>query len=118
MGRAPTVHRVETYRILLSHVDIDGVPVEFDYGDVYVVVREGDAGPGPTDWEAQLRTEQYQPMLLARHEPSGATYSPPAAPQRAVGGGAAAAVAQPVEELQHDENDDLEIPSFLRRLAN
>ena len=68
MGRAPTVHRVETYRILLSHVDIDGVPVEFDYGDVYVVVREGDAGPGPTDWEAQLRTEQYQPMLLARHE--------------------------------------------------
>ena len=68
MGRAPTVHRVETYRILLSHVDIDGVPVEFDYGDVYVVVREGEAGPGPTDWEAQLRTEQYQPMLLARHE--------------------------------------------------
>lgn len=59
---------METYRILLSHVDIDGIPVEFDYGDVYVVVREGDAEPGPTDWEAQLRTEQYQPMLLARHE--------------------------------------------------
>lgn len=53
-----------------------------------------------------------------RHEPSGATYSPPPAPQRAVGGGAAAAVAQPVEETAPDENDDLEIPSFLRRLAN
>jgi hypothetical protein len=59
---------VETYRILLAHVDIDGVPVEFDYGDVFVVVREGEGGPGPTDWEAQLRTEQYERVRLSRHE--------------------------------------------------
>ena len=51
-----------------------------------------------------------------RHEPSGATYHP--APQRAAAGGGSAAVAQPVEEALHEENDDLEIPSFLRRLAN
>jgi hypothetical protein len=59
---------VETYRILLSHVDIDGVPVEFDYGDVFVVVREGDDAPGPTDWEAQLRTDHYHRLGMARHE--------------------------------------------------
>ncbi|HEX5776348.1 MAG TPA: cell division protein FtsZ [Caulobacteraceae bacterium] len=51
-----------------------------------------------------------------RPEPSGATYHP--APQRAAAGGVSAAVAQPVEEAHHEENDDLEIPSFLRRLAN
>jgi cell division protein FtsZ len=50
-----------------------------------------------------------------RHEPSGATYAPP---QRAAAGGGAAAAAQPIEEAIEEENDDLEIPSFLRRLAN
>jgi len=59
---------VETYRIVLSHVDLDGVPMGFDYGDVYVVVREGEGGPGPTDWEAQLRTERYEPIRMARYE--------------------------------------------------
>lgn len=59
---------MESYRILLSHVDIDGVPVTFDYGDVFVVVREGDDGPGPSDWEAQLRTGQYHRIRMARHE--------------------------------------------------
>ena len=51
-----------------------------------------------------------------RHEPAGATYSPP--PQRAAAGGGAAAAAQPIEQALEEENDDLEIPSFLRRLAN
>jgi hypothetical protein len=59
---------METYRILIAHVDIDGVPVEFDYGDVFVVVRQGDSVPGPTDWEAQLRTDQYHRIEMARHE--------------------------------------------------
>ena len=59
---------VESYRILIAHVDIDGVPVEFDYGDVFVVLREGATVPGPTDWEAQLRTDQYHRLTMARHE--------------------------------------------------
>lgn len=59
---------MESYRILLAHVDIDGVPVEFDYGDVFVVVREGEGAPGPTDWEAQLRTERFHRLRMARHE--------------------------------------------------
>lgn len=59
---------MESYRILIAHVDIDGVPVEFDYGDVFVVLREGATVPGPTDWEAQLRTDQYHRLAMARHE--------------------------------------------------
>lgn len=59
---------VESYRIMLSHVDVDGLPVEFHYGDVFVVVREGDDRPSPTDWEAQLRTEQFHPLTSARHQ--------------------------------------------------
>lgn len=60
---------METHRILLSHVDIDGVPVDFDYGDVYVVLREpGQVRPAPTDWEAQLRTSQFETVTSSRHE--------------------------------------------------
>lgn len=59
---------VESYRILLSHVDVDGLPVEFHYGDVFVVVRDGEEAPAPTDWEAQLRTTQFHPITSARHE--------------------------------------------------
>lgn len=59
---------METYRILLHHVDVDGIPVEFDYADVFVVVREGRTEPAPTDWEAQLRTDQFHRLAMARHE--------------------------------------------------
>lgn len=59
---------MESYRILLAHVDIDGVPVQFDYGDVFVVVREGNEAPGPSDWEAQLRTDRYHRLRMARHQ--------------------------------------------------
>lgn len=39
----------------------DGAEVTFDldaitYADVFVVVREGEAGPGPNDWEVTLQT--------------------------------------------------------------
>lgn len=59
---------MQSYRILIAHADIDGVPVEFDYADVFVVVRDGAAGPGPNDWEAQLRTDRFQRITMARHE--------------------------------------------------
>ena len=42
---------------------------------------------------------------------------PPPAPARAVGGGSAQPAAQPAAE-PHDASEDLDIPSFLRRLAN
>ena len=45
------------------------------------------------------------------------TQAPPPAPARAVGGGSAQPAVQPASE-PHDASDDLDIPSFLRRLAN
>lgn len=59
---------METYRIVLSRADLDGIPVAFEYGDVYVVVREGEDVPGPTDWEVQLRTDRFQRIEMARHD--------------------------------------------------
>lgn len=59
---------MQSYRIVITRADIDGVPVEFDYADVFVVVREGATEPGPSDWEAQLRTGQFHRLAMARHE--------------------------------------------------
>lgn len=59
---------MESYRILLSHVDIDGMPVDFHYGDVFVVVRDGRDDPAETDWEVQLRTQQFERVRPARHD--------------------------------------------------
>lgn len=59
---------MESYRIIASHVDLDGLPVDIGYADVFVVVREGDEKPGPTDWEAQFHTEHFVTVDLARHD--------------------------------------------------
>lgn len=59
---------MQSYRIVISRADIDGVPVEFDYADVFVVVRDGASEPGPNDWEAQVRTDQYHRLTMARHD--------------------------------------------------
>ena len=59
---------MESYRISVSRVDLDGVPIEFGYADVFVVVREGDDRPGPTDWEAQVHTDQVMRITPARHD--------------------------------------------------
>ena len=59
---------MESYRIIASRVDLDGVPVEIGYADVFVVVREGEDRPGPTDWEAQVHTEARLHVAPARHD--------------------------------------------------
>lgn len=59
---------MESYRIIVQRVDLDGVPVEFGYADVFVVVREDADAPGPTDWEAQVHTDQYLRISPARHD--------------------------------------------------
>lgn len=59
---------MESYRIIASRVDLDGLPVEAGYADVFVVVRDGADQPGPTDWEAQVHTDQYLSVAPARHD--------------------------------------------------
>lgn len=59
---------MESYRIIANHVDLDGVPVDMSYADVFVVVRDGDDAPGPNDWEAQFHTDQTVRVDMARHD--------------------------------------------------
>lgn len=53
---------------MVMKVSVDGVPVPSTYADVYVVVRDGADGPGPQDWEVQVRTDQREHLRAARHD--------------------------------------------------
>ncbi len=59
---------MESYRIIASHVDVDGVPVVFSYADVFVVLRDGASSPVATDWEAQIHTDRTLTISQARHD--------------------------------------------------
>lgn len=59
---------VESYRIIANHVDLDGIPVDVGYADVFVVIRDDEARPARTDWEAQFHTDQHLPVTMARHD--------------------------------------------------
>ena len=59
---------MESYRIIASHADVDGVPVDFSYADVFVVLRDGVPFPAATDWEAQIHTDRSVPIAQARHD--------------------------------------------------
>lgn len=51
----------------------DGAEADFDadaitYADVFVVVREGEAGPGPNDWEVTLQTSGGHHLPPGEHD--------------------------------------------------
>lgn len=47
---------MRSWRLLADRLAINEVDVDVAYADVFVVLREGEARPGPTDWEATVRT--------------------------------------------------------------
>ena len=55
-------------RVLLRELAIDDVHVDAGYADLFVVRREGDEQPGPSDWEATVRTDLRQHLPPGRHE--------------------------------------------------
>lgn len=59
---------MESYRIIANHADVDGVPVQFSYADVFVVLRDGAPFPAATDWEAQIHTHRHVDIAQARHD--------------------------------------------------
>jgi len=56
---------MRSWRVLVAELAIDDVVVEVGYADLFLVVREGDDVPGPTDWEATVQTD------LRNHLPPG-----------------------------------------------
>jgi hypothetical protein len=54
--------------VVLRELAIDDVSVDVGYADLFLVVREGEPEPGPTDWEATVRTELRQHLPPGRHQ--------------------------------------------------
>ena len=59
---------MRSWRVLVRELEIDDVPVEVAYADVFLVLREGDLEPGPNDWEATVRTGLHHRLPPGRHE--------------------------------------------------
>lgn len=59
---------MRSWRLLASKLAINEVDVEVAYADVFVVLREGDATPGPNDWEATVRTAERQHLAPGTYE--------------------------------------------------
>lgn len=64
---------MRSWRLLLSGVTINEVEVAVSYADMFVVLRDGDAEPGPNDWEATLRTAERHHLLPGTYELQGST---------------------------------------------
>jgi hypothetical protein len=59
---------MRSWRVLLRDLAIDGVAVEASYADLFLVVREAEAVPGPNDWEATVRSASRVHVQPGRHE--------------------------------------------------
>ena len=68
-----TVGAMRSWRLLLSEVAINEVAVSATYADIFIVLREGDALPGPNDWEATVRTPERQHVPPGTYELRGGT---------------------------------------------
>jgi hypothetical protein len=62
-----TLRRVESTRLLVARVRVDGDLVALGYADVFVVVRECASGPGPNDWEVTVRTPAAHRLVPGAH---------------------------------------------------
>ncbi|NBB15498.1 cell division protein FtsZ [Caulobacter sp. SLTY] len=104
--RQPEIRTAATQRTLIVDPLVDESPI--DEG-LYV---------NPHDEPQEERKNGWMSLFGGRRQNTG-YQSAPAPARAAFGGGSAAPARQPVEDVaQEEETDDLEIPSFLRRLAN
>jgi hypothetical protein len=59
---------MRSWRLLADTLAINEIDVGIAYADVFVVLREGDARPGPNDWEATVRTADRQHLPPGTYE--------------------------------------------------
>jgi hypothetical protein len=59
---------MRTTRLLLGRLVINGEEVDTSYADVFVVVREGSASPGPNDWEVTARSDGALSIEPGQHQ--------------------------------------------------
>jgi hypothetical protein len=61
-------------RVLVEELTIDEVAVPANYADVFLVVRDGEDAPGPSDWEATIRTPDRTHLQPGRHDLRATTF--------------------------------------------
>jgi hypothetical protein len=60
---------VRSTRLLVDWVSVGGDVVEdVTYADVFVVVRDGETGPGPNDWEVTVQLSRGHPLPPGEHD--------------------------------------------------
>jgi hypothetical protein len=58
---------MQSTRTLVDRLRVDGASVSLRYADVFVVVREGESGPGPNDWEVTVSTPSAHRLEPGEH---------------------------------------------------
>lgn len=56
--------------MLVEAASVGPLDLLLQQGHLHVVVREGEAGPGPSDWEAMLVTDDTADVRPGRHDVS------------------------------------------------
>ncbi|MGE5501786.1 MAG: cell division protein FtsZ, partial [Ignavibacteriales bacterium] len=82
------------------------------------MVEEDDEPLVAERYEEQPRKSGWLSLFGGRQRYEAPAPASAPAPQRAAAGGGGAPAPQLMEAPEIEDNDDLEIPSFLRRLAN
>jgi hypothetical protein len=59
---------VRSTRVLADRLTVGGDELDVAYADIFVVVREGEAGPGPNDWEVTAQTRGGQRLTPGEHD--------------------------------------------------
>lgn len=54
-------------RVLVTRLAIDDADVAIRYGELFVVVREGETSPGPNDWELSVQGSAVHRLGRGRH---------------------------------------------------
>jgi hypothetical protein len=58
---------VRSTRVLVGRLVVGRLEVALGYGELFVVVREGQLGPGPNDWELSVQGQDEQRLTGGRH---------------------------------------------------
>ena len=55
MRKPRSLPTMRTTRLLLGRLSVNGQEIETRYADVFVVLRDDNTTPGPTDWEVTVQ---------------------------------------------------------------
>jgi hypothetical protein len=59
---------VRSTRLLVGRLTVGGDEIEVGYADVFVVVREGEEGPGDNDWEVSVTSRSPRRVEPGEHD--------------------------------------------------